>query len=253
MTSIGHDAFIGCVSLTTVIITDIATWCIINFDTSGASNPFYYAKHLYINGEEVKDLVIPDGVTCINNRAFVDAPLFSVTIPNSVKTIGELAFYGCDSLTSVTFPNSDLKIGGQAFSNSGLTSLEFPEGFKFEAIDANAFWHCDNLVSITFPNSMREINEKWFAYCKKLSAIHLGDFVNSIKKYEYYIYNNTYTYKGRYYARKGSDSMLYLWHNLISAYEEGTGEHLGRPHIVIIDNTKTTIVLPYLRPVTLCC
>ena len=90
--SIGEYAFSGCRGLTAVYITDLDAWCKIEFAYIN-SNPLYYAHHLYLNGKEVKDLVIP----------------------NSVTSIGSSAFQGCSGLTSITIPNSVTSIGGQAF------------------------------------------------------------------------------------------------------------------------------------------
>ena len=117
VTSIGYDAFFRCSGLTSVAISDIAAWC--NIDFAGYySNPLSYAHHLYLNGEEVKDLVIPNSVTSIGNGAFWGCSgLTSVTIPNSVTSIGHGAFSGCSGLTSVTIPNSVESIGREALSN----------------------------------------------------------------------------------------------------------------------------------------
>ncbi len=111
VTSIGTDAFYECSGLTSVNISDIAAWC--NIDFAGSeSNPLSYAHHLYLNGEEVKDLVIPNSVTSIGNYAFRGCSgLTSVTIPNSVTSIGSYAFSYCSGLTSVTIPNSVTRIG----------------------------------------------------------------------------------------------------------------------------------------------
>lgn len=69
-----------------------------------------------MNGEEVKDLVIPNSVTSIRNYAFYNCSvLTSVTIPNSVTSIGDKAFYGCKGLTSVIIGNGVTSIGGFAF------------------------------------------------------------------------------------------------------------------------------------------
>ena len=98
--SIGDYAFHLCFGLKSVTIHDIASWCMIHFGED--SNPLHYAHHLYLNGKEVKNLVIPNGVTSIGDEAFSNCEgLKSVTIPNSVTSIGRYAFFFCDSLTSV--------------------------------------------------------------------------------------------------------------------------------------------------------
>ena len=117
VTSIGNNAFEGCTGLTSVSIADIATWCKIDFMGLN-SNPLFYAHKLYLKDEEIKDLVIPNNVTSIGNIAFMGcSSLTSVTIPNSVTSIGNGAFYGCSGLTSVTIPNSVTSIGKFAFQN----------------------------------------------------------------------------------------------------------------------------------------
>ena len=115
VTSIGSYAFNGCSSLTSVHISDIAAWCNIKFGSS-ESNPLYYAEHLYMNGKEITELVIPDGVTSIGEDAFCNCSnLTSVTIPDGVTSIGDNTFFGCSNLTSVTIPNSVTSIGWDAF------------------------------------------------------------------------------------------------------------------------------------------
>ena len=101
VTSIENGAFEGCSSLTSVHISDIAAWCNIDF-ADYYSNPLLCAHHLYFNGEEVKDLVIPNSVTSIGDNAFRNCScLTSVTIPNSVTSIGNYAFAYCPELLDV--------------------------------------------------------------------------------------------------------------------------------------------------------
>ena len=115
VTSIGDGAFQGCYGLTSVTISDITAWLSISFAGS-ESNPLCYAHHLFLNGEEVKDLTIPNSVTSIGDYTFHGcSSLTSVTIPNSVTSIGNSAFYYCSNLTSVTIPSSVTSIGGYAF------------------------------------------------------------------------------------------------------------------------------------------
>ena len=139
VTSIGDMAFFNCKGLTSVHISDIIAWCNIDFGGS-YSNPLSYAHNLYLNGEEVKDLVIPNSVTSIGVRAFFDCSgLTSVTIPNSVESIGEYAFSRCSGLTSVTIPNSVESIGEYAFSRcSGLQDV-YCYAEKVLSISSNTF------------------------------------------------------------------------------------------------------------------
>jgi len=167
VTSIGEQAFNGCYGLTSVHITDIAAWCKIKF----SYNPLYYAHHLFMDGKEITDLVIPNSVTSIGNYAFDGcSSLTSITIPNSVTYIGEGAFSGCSGLTSVTIPNSVTSIGGYAFQScSGLTSIEIPNSVT--SIGSYAFYECSDLTSITIGNSVTSIGSSAFSGCKGLTSV----------------------------------------------------------------------------------
>ena len=139
VTSIENGAFEGCSSLTSVHISDIAAWCNIDF-RNYRSNPIYYAHHLYLNGEEVKDLVIPNSVTSIGWYAFSGCSgLTSVTIPNSVTSIGRFAFRGCSGLTSVTIGNSVTSIGMKAFRDCPELLDVYCYAEKVPATESDAF------------------------------------------------------------------------------------------------------------------
>ena len=168
VTSIGDYAFSGCEGLTSVHISDIAAWCNIDF----GDNPLYYAHHLYLNGEEVKDLVIPNSVTSIGDYTFYGCSgLTSVTIPNSVMSIGWSAFEDCSGLTSVTIPNSVTSIEGRVFQDcSGLTSVTIPNNVK--RIGWDAFSGCSGLTSVTIGSGVKYINGNAFANCSELLDIY---------------------------------------------------------------------------------
>lgn len=130
ITSIGNSTFHGCTSLMQVKISDLAAWCNIDFGDS-YSNPLYYARHLFLNGEEVKDLVIPNSVTSIGATAFSNCTsLTSATIPNSVIAIGKESFAYCFKLTSVNIPSSVNTIGDYAFLSCKLDTVIIPSSVK---------------------------------------------------------------------------------------------------------------------------
>ena len=100
VTSIGRGAFCDCIRLKEVHIYDLAAWCKIDFYDDN-SNPLYYAHSLYLNGELITDLMIPNSVTSIGMYAFKGCTsLTSATIPNSVNSIDNGAFADCQSLIS---------------------------------------------------------------------------------------------------------------------------------------------------------
>ena len=216
VTSVRTRAFYGCSGLTSVHISDIAAWCNIDFEEDN-SNPLCNAHRLYLNGQEVKDLLIPNGVTSIGNRAFDGCSgLTSVTIPNSVKSIGLGAFEDCSGLTSVhisditawyninfsgsysnplryahhlylngeevkdfVIPNSVTSIGDNVFSGfSGLTSVTIPNSVT--SIGDGAFQNCSGLTSVTIPNSVTSIGDWAFEGCSGLTSVTIGNSVENI-------------------------------------------------------------------------
>ena len=185
VTSIGNSAFAWYSGFTSVHITDLAAWCKIAFNGSN-SNPLSYVHHLYIKGEEIKDLVIPNSVTSIGDYAFYGCSgLTSVTIPNSVTSIGISAFRDCSGLTSVTIGNSVTSIGSFAFNNcSGLTSVTIPNSVK--SIGDDAFSQCSGLTSVTIPNSVASIGEGAFSDCSGLTSVTIPNSVTSIGTWAFY-------------------------------------------------------------------
>ena len=137
------------------------------------------------NGAATGVLVIPNSiggkpVTSIGESAFFFCDsLTSVTIPDGVTSIGLGAFYGCSSLTSVTIPDSVTSIGDFAFNNcSSLTSITIPDGIT--SIGREAFGGCTSLTSITIGNSVTSIGDAAFNGCTSLTSITIPDSVTSI-------------------------------------------------------------------------
>ena len=189
VTSIGGNAFGGCSGLTSVHITDLEAWCKIAFYDVD-SNPLYYAHHLFMNDEEIKDLVIPNYVRNIGNIAFIGCSgLTSITIPNSVTSIGSCAFEDCSGLTSIIVSSGNTKYDSRDNCNAiietssntmiaGCKNTIIPSSVT--SIGNSAFYGCNELTSITIPNSVTSIGNNAFAYCSGLTSVAIGNSVMKI-------------------------------------------------------------------------
>ena len=210
---IEDDAFLDCWT-SSVYITDVAAWCNIKYG-SGSSHP---QGQLYLNGEVIKYLYIPNGVTSIPDHSFDGcSTITSVFIPESVTSIGNYAFYICRNLESVSFPNSLVTIGDCAFGGcTKLTTIDIPKSVT--AIGRVAFYRCSSLTEInveegnpvydcrnncnaiietntnrlvsgcantTIPNSVTCIGEGAFGFCSGLRSIIIPDGVKSVEGFAF--------------------------------------------------------------------
>ena len=136
-------------------------------------------------GYAITTVIINNGVTSIGNYAFFYCDsLTNITIPSSITDIGYNAFSGCRSLTNITIPNGVTCIGDGAFSNcNGLTDIAIPDSVI--GIDSYAFLGCSSLTSITIPEGVTCIDEGTFSGCSGLTNITIPDGVTSIGDYAF--------------------------------------------------------------------
>ena len=113
---------------------------------------------------------INDGTTSIAGGAFQYYRMISVTIPNSVTSIGDECFRSCPNMTSVNIPNGVTEIGRYTFSGcNSLASIILPEGLT--SIRMSAFQSCSSLASITIPSSITFIGQQAFYGCNNLHSV----------------------------------------------------------------------------------
>ena len=179
VTTIGYDAFYGCDSLTSITV-DINNQ---HYSSDEYGVLFNKDKTTLINypiANTRTSYTIPDSVTTIGNRAFYYCTsLTSVTIPDSVTAIGNFAFRDCDSLTSVTIGNSVTTIGRNTFDGcTSLASIAIPDGVT--SIAEYTFYSCTSLTNVTIPNSVTTIGEEAFCRCTSLTSVTIGDSVTTI-------------------------------------------------------------------------
>lgn len=162
VTSIGDSAFSGCKILTSINVSE-------NNGVYSSSDGILFNKDqteliCYPAGKQDTLYNIPNSVTSIDDFAFSGCErLTSITIPDSVTSIGYSAFFSCTSLTSVKIPDSVTSIGDIVFDYcESLTSVTIPNSVT--SIGYSAFYRCTSLTSVTIPASVTEIGNYSFGY-----------------------------------------------------------------------------------------
>ena len=200
LVSIGSGAFDNCTSLISVELPDNA---IISSDTfkecknlsdiviSDTNNNYIVKNGILYNKNMTRILCYPAGIK--------DTEFF---VPDTVKTIGDFAFYGTKALESINIPDSVTNIGTDAFGEcSGLKEVVIPDSvtsmgeavfYKCTSLEKvklsvnitspnpAVFQYCSSLKEVVLPESMKFISFFMFSYCKEITNIVLPDKLNSI-------------------------------------------------------------------------
>lgn len=171
VTEIGSNAFAGCTNLTSVNYE--GDWSNLTIQSGNpavqdAANEQLFDFEFILNNTAVivnnykckgtaADVTIPScykgkPVTAINNAAFPNSAVTSVTIPDSITSIPDAAFVNCSNLTNISIPNSVTYIGFSAFDGcASLKSITLPSSLR--TIGNSAFAGCPSSMTVTYPGS----------------------------------------------------------------------------------------------------
>ncbi len=181
VTSIGYYAFYGCTNLANITIPDdvisigesaFEDTAYYNNSSNWENDVLYIGKHLIKAKETISNSYnIKSGTRTIAYYAFYCCEeLESVTIPNSVISIGRYAFCKC-GFTNLIIPDSVTNIGMQAFYGcKNLTSVVISKNLTY--IDYEVFAYCENLVNLIIPKSITNIDSNAFGYCSKITDVY---------------------------------------------------------------------------------
>ena len=129
---------------------------------------------------EIKDVVIADGITSIGEYAFLRCYLLeSISLPDSLKTIGDDAFNNCNMLELASLPDGITAIGTNAFrACEKITLTALPSDLS--TLGEFAFAYCSGIESVTIPGSLETIERCAFSCCYGLKEVVISDGVKTI-------------------------------------------------------------------------
>ena len=178
LTTMGANPFLGCSSLAAIDISP-------DHPVFAQADGVLYEKAsgtliCYPAGKADDSFAVPEGTLSIGDDAFAGCfSLTSIALPEGLTSIGEGAFVGCFFLRTIALPDSLTTIGDSAFMACfALSAVALPEGLT--SIDEDAFAGCLGLTAVTLPEGLTSIGEDAFAGCAALTAVALPDSLTSI-------------------------------------------------------------------------
>ena len=192
------ESFVECTGLERVEYASVKSLCGIFFRGDYYANPLRYAHNLYIDGKEITDLYIPEGVESVGSCAFMWSNITSVTLSDDVKGMEGAAFANCPKLKSIKFGK------GIKFIKAGFR--ECPEFDHVEFADLNCLWQMyfnvqypmsysnplyfghhlytngEEVKEVTFPEGMKEIKQGVLLGCESVERIHVPEGVEAIRE-----------------------------------------------------------------------
>ena len=194
---LGRALFYNTNNLENVYIDGLENWYNIELEDS-SSNPMAYAKNLYIDGQKLTELTIPEGITEIPQYAFCgNDDIVILKIPDTVTSIGMSAFSGCSSLEEVSIPPSVKNIWSDAFLNSSIKSVYITDlaawcGISFSGKSSNPLNEAEQLYvnnkpvkNLVIPNGVKSISKFAFYGCYEFNTITLPESLERLGSFAF--------------------------------------------------------------------
>jgi hypothetical protein len=234
VTYIAGSAFGNCKNLTTVSVGDFEK--IVQMSFNDNASPFQYATSIISDGVTLtSDIVIPNVPTIGNGVFSRNQTITSVTIPETVTSIGSQAFYGCTALTKVHFSGTPTleNLNRSCFAGSGLTEISIPDSVKI--IGDYAFQNCKALTKVNL-NQVDKIYEGAFENCTALTEIVIPTSVDIIYRYTFRYCTNltSVTFERKSYWNASSSPDAYLY----GAYVSVTDPSVAATYLVTTYNNR---------------
>lgn len=185
--NIASYAFQNATGIQEVKIADMKAWCAITIPNYYAS-PIYYAHYntdktkwgkVYFNNKLVTtDLEVPEGVTSIVRSFAGFKTLVNVTLPSTLKKLGDQAFYNCTDIKTMVIPEGTETLGSAFYSCTGLTEIVVPGSVS--AIGISAFSGCKALTKVTLNEGLKSIDNSAFYNCLGLEELVLPSTVTTL-------------------------------------------------------------------------
>ena len=214
-----------------------------------------------------ESVVIPETVnfnnrtyTILTVKGFGSSKLSSVKLPQSLKTIGHMAFDGCSNLKEIEIPNSIETIGSTAFRNCALTSLVIPESVK--SIDGYAFNNCKHLMEVFFVGNKApkgiEVGTYYypFDHCHSALTLYVPNkevYGNAYNMVQYISFpTSTYTYTGMAPKLEWQNNLNGYTATLedVSALDKNVGTHSANVKVRYSNGLDITVDVPYEYTIT---
>lgn len=192
---VGEGAFSGCVNLQAVHVADMDAWCRIVF-ADATANPLIFAGALYMDGEPVKKVVVPDYVGTLAYTFSYCTTLEHIVLPEGIRYIGDTdadassvirfgAFEGCSNLKSIHLPEGLVWIADYGFADcTSLEEIRIPDSIT--DIGTGMFLNCSSLKKAVLSENLKSIGVATFYDCVSLETVEIPVGVTAIEANAFY-------------------------------------------------------------------